>query len=281
MITSTIETITPAIAQNWLDASKTENRPFSQAVISSYADTMKKGNWLLNGEAITFDEKGNLLNGHHRLKAVIASASNIQSFVVRGVTSKAFSTFDCGRNRTFGQLITMQGCINGNNTAAILRLYLALKNGNEMNNYGSYDLIKNLHETNKSMMDFFLKNKTFFEDITSIASSVCGKARLLNASFVGGSIAYLIKDCGYKKENVVEFFTQLCSVDTAKNNTINILRRRLSEDRNNRKDRLLSKIHSALSIKCWNAVMTKKTVKIFNWNRETEGFPKYLKANEI
>ena len=279
-ITSKIETITPAIAQQWLDASKTENRPFSQAVINSYADTMKKGNWLVNGEAITFDEKGNLLNGHHRLKAVIASATPIESFVVRGVDKRVFTTFDCGRNRTFGQLITMQGDINGNNIAAIIRQYLVLKNEHSINEYSTIDS-KGMHETNKSMMDLFIRNKKFFSEITEKTLQICGKGRVLKSSFVGGSMAYLVKECGYENDTVYDFFGQLCNVDTAQNNTINLLRKRLFNERNDKKNKYLTQVHAALTIKCWNAVRINKPVKTFNWNKETEGFPKYIKADEI
>lgn len=277
--TSKIETITPAIAQEWLDKSSTDNRPLSWAVINSYADTMKNGNWLVNGEAITFDDKGNLLNGHHRLRAVIASATAIQSYVVRGVDHKAFSTYDCGRNRTFGQLITMQGESNGNNVAAIVRTYLVLNKGHEIHEASDYDK-KNLHETNKTMVDFYLKNKKFFNNITEKAVSIIGRARVLKSSFVGGSIAYLVRDLGYSEELAIDFFTQLCNSDTSKDPTINSLRKRLFEERNNRKDKLLAKLHSALTIKCWNAYVEGKTVKRIVWHSDSEAFPTYIKLNQ-
>lgn len=277
--TSRIETITPAIAQEWLDKSNTDNRPLSWAVINSYADTMKNGNWLVNGEAITFDEKGNLLNGHHRLRAVIASATTIQSYVVRGVDPKAFSTYDCGRNRTFGQLISMQGESNGNNVASIVRTYLVLNKGHEIHEVSDYDK-KCLHETNKTMVDFYLKNKKFFNNITEKAVSIIGRARVLKASFVGGSIAYLVRDLGYSEQLAIDFFTQLCNSDTSKDPTINSLRKRLFEERNDRKGKLLAKLHSALTIKCWNAYVTGKTVKRIVWHSDSEAFPTYIKFSK-
>lgn len=278
-ITSEIVSITPAMAQMWLDSSKTKNRPLSQAVVNSYAETMKKGNWLVNGEAITFDANGNLLNGQHRLSAICNSGVTIESFVVRGVDKKVFTTFDCGRNRSFGQLITMQGDIHGNNVAAIVREYLVFKNGLSVMEDCNTSL-RTLHETNKSMMDFFIRNKKFFSEITKKTISICGKARLLRSSFVGGSIAFLVRDCGYSEELAFDFFSQLCSIDTAENATINILRKSLAASRDSRKSRALVRIHSALAIKCWNAFVTRKDVKKFNW-REEEGFPKYLHAEEI
>lgn len=277
---SQIEKITPAIAADWLEKSQTHNRNYSQAVINSYAATMKKGDWWLNGEPIAFDKAGNLLNGHHRLEAVKLSGCTIESFVVRGVEPRAISTFDCGRNRTFGQLITMQGETNGNNIAAAIRVYLVLKNEHTINNNGAYDM-KNLHETNKTMVDFFLMNRQFFIEIAGKASSIVGKARVLNASFVGGSMAYLVRDCGYSMEKVSSFFEQLCSADTSENETINILRKRFLGERESKKEFWKNKIRCALAIKCWNVVAKNKKNTKLAWDFEKDPFPKYLKANEI
>ena len=279
-ITSKIEDITPDKAQRWLDNSETINRSYSKAVIASYAETMKNGNWLLNGEAITFDRNENLLNGHHRLMAVIESGCTIKSFVVRGIDKKAFSTFDCGRCRTFGQLISMQGFENGNHVAASIRIYLTLVNGNPINESGAYNL-QQLHETNKTLVDFFKKNNRFFADTTKNAIVICGKARVLPISFVSGSIAYLIRDCGYNFDYVVNFFKQLCCTDTAPNNTINILRKRLFEDSINRKSLAQKTLHQALTIKCWNAFVSNIPIKQFKWIDGTEKFPQYLKVSEI
>ena len=49
------ENITPAKALEYINTNKDNNRPISKSVVHSYADTMKKGKWLLNGECIIFE----------------------------------------------------------------------------------------------------------------------------------------------------------------------------------------------------------------------------------
>ena len=43
------ENITPAKALEYINTNKDNNRPISKSVVHSYADTMKKGKWLLIG----------------------------------------------------------------------------------------------------------------------------------------------------------------------------------------------------------------------------------------
>ena len=46
---------------------------------------MRNGLWELNGAAIVIDEFGNLIDGQHRLSAVVESGTTQQFVVVRNV----------------------------------------------------------------------------------------------------------------------------------------------------------------------------------------------------
>ena len=61
-----IEEIDATVAEEWLSCN-TWNRKISDRLILTYAETMKEGAWVLNGEPIIFDEKGRLQSGQHRL----------------------------------------------------------------------------------------------------------------------------------------------------------------------------------------------------------------------
>jgi len=49
-------TITPEHALEILEKYKAANRPLSQVHVNRLAETMKKSEWLLNGEPIIFDK---------------------------------------------------------------------------------------------------------------------------------------------------------------------------------------------------------------------------------
>jgi len=82
---------------------------------------MIAGDWWMNGETIIFDAHGNLLNGQHRLSAVISSGVHIEVMVVRGVDKDSFRTLDGGRIRSSGEVLSMDGEKNGNAVAAAVQ----------------------------------------------------------------------------------------------------------------------------------------------------------------
>jgi hypothetical protein len=125
--TATVETITPAKAEAYL-AMSDGNRPIRPGRVRQYAADMKTGKWLLSGEPIIFNGTA-LINGHHRLRACVASSTPFESVVVRGVASQAYDVIDSGLARTMGDVLAQHDIGNANLTAAAARLYLSYQAG--------------------------------------------------------------------------------------------------------------------------------------------------------
>jgi hypothetical protein len=98
--TSHIEIITPTIARALL-ATNNGNRKLRPMLVSRYASMMRDDNWLLTPEPIVVAKTGRLLNGQHRLSAIIEADMWLNMFVVRGVSEEAFPAMDRGAGRTF------------------------------------------------------------------------------------------------------------------------------------------------------------------------------------
>ena len=90
-----VQTITPHIAAEWLKANHL-NRRVRKAHVTFLAGEMEKGHWLVNGQAIIVSENEDILDGQHRLLAVIQSGETIESLVIYGVKREAFKTIDTG-----------------------------------------------------------------------------------------------------------------------------------------------------------------------------------------
>ena len=75
--------VTPELAKSWLE-SNTFNRKVSQHTVQKYAADMRSGNWHLNHQGIAFDDKGTMVDGQHRLFAVIDSGVTIEMMVTWG-----------------------------------------------------------------------------------------------------------------------------------------------------------------------------------------------------
>lgn len=78
-------TVTPELAASWLE-SNTQNRSMSKVTVERYANDMKNGNWALNHQGIAFDSDGVLVDGQHRLQAVVKSSTQVKMAVTWGAS---------------------------------------------------------------------------------------------------------------------------------------------------------------------------------------------------
>lgn len=76
--------VTPAMAAEWLECNIKTNRRLKKSVVTKYVNDMKAGKFGLNPDAITFNENGELVNGQHRLTAVVKANVTVRMFVVFG-----------------------------------------------------------------------------------------------------------------------------------------------------------------------------------------------------
>jgi len=94
------ETVTPERAADILKFQNTKNRRLRPGVVTQYAQLMKDGDWKLSPEAIVISATGRLLNGQHRLHAVVASGLPQQFFMIYGPPDDVFSVLDRGAKRS-------------------------------------------------------------------------------------------------------------------------------------------------------------------------------------
>jgi hypothetical protein len=105
---SKFTTVTPKEAVIWLDTKNSHNRPISQSTVERYTQEILAGRWKSNGQAIVFSDTGQLLNGQHRLKAVVAANRSIETLIVWGVSDSAFDTIDDGNKRSLADILAIK-----------------------------------------------------------------------------------------------------------------------------------------------------------------------------
>jgi hypothetical protein len=123
MITSTIETITPAIAAEYLK-SNTGNRPVNSRMVQKYKQEMVQGKWMVSNQAIGFDRNGRLTDGQHRLHACVAAATPFTTIVIRGLEPEVFTVIDTHAARTGGQVAKIAGVTNAAGCVAVITSHL-------------------------------------------------------------------------------------------------------------------------------------------------------------
>lgn len=114
--------ITPKIASEYL-ATQEENRNLTGSHITKLRETMERGEWLSNGVPIILDTKGKLIDGQHRLNAIVQFKKAVKMAVVKGVDKQAYKTIDIGKKRYIADLLQRQGEVDCNVLGSVLRLY--------------------------------------------------------------------------------------------------------------------------------------------------------------
>ena len=114
--------VTPELADHWLKQCNVINfRAINKDRVKKYADEMLRNCWDENGVPIIFNDKQQLLDGQHRLSAVVKSGMTVKMLVVTGVQSGC-KTIDRGMGRTVGQWCKSEGIQHGKTVASIARL---------------------------------------------------------------------------------------------------------------------------------------------------------------
>lgn len=98
-ISSRVEKITPDIARKYLLKRSPSQRKISPATVQRYVNDLTSGTWEMNGEPIVFSKDGTLLNGNHRLTAIIKSGKPMTTLVVYGIDDNV-SIYDVQKKRT-------------------------------------------------------------------------------------------------------------------------------------------------------------------------------------
>ncbi len=116
-ITSEVVKVSPEMAEQWLEKNKM-NRPLRPRYIEQLASSMRRGLWKL-AQPIIFAPDGWLLDGQHRLSAIVVCGKTIETLVVRGVQKNNFGVIDQGRNRSASDLHQQLGGINSKFASAV------------------------------------------------------------------------------------------------------------------------------------------------------------------
>lgn len=125
--------ITPTMAKHWLE-NNFSNRPVKQDVIAAYARDMINGTWVATHQGVAFNDRDELIDGQHRLMAIVKSGCTIRMMVTFGLPSviagKEMTTMDCvdrGAPRSVAdQLAIQHGMKNASIIAQTARSIAAL-----------------------------------------------------------------------------------------------------------------------------------------------------------
>lgn len=266
-LTAVEETITPAKAKILLNNNK-RNRPINERNLQTLVNAIKQDNFHITGESIKVAKNGDLVDGQHRLMAVIKSGMPIKSFVVRGVDNDAFKYLDTGKKRNAADVLGIEGYKNPGRIAAVAMFVINFKRGSYLKaanrNKGQGRSII----SNADVSGFVFKNKDGLEE--SIPFGHNKENKLLTGNTLA-AFHFIFK--GINGGDADDFCWKVAIGDGAKDTPIFFLRQRLIGDL--RSTKKMSRIEKmALICKAWNLFRQNKKVSVLKWESLREAFPK-------
>lgn len=114
-------TVTPELAYQWLAERNLHNRPLREAAVRALAKQIERGEWQLSHQGIAFDEEETLLDGQHRLAAIIRAGRSVEIMVTFDAPRSSFSVVDTGQKRTGRDVLALANEDNPLYLASALR----------------------------------------------------------------------------------------------------------------------------------------------------------------
>lgn len=199
-VNAEIMEITPTIAKIWLEKNA-NNRPLRQGVVNAYAEDMLHNRWEVNAQPIVFGRAGELLDGQHRLNAIVKANVPVYMMVVNDAPSSKL--YDVGLRRSTPDILRFK---DNNNTGFMYSAYgiSVIRNiiGNFSGGNGRHGGI-----TTNQIEEYINENKEYLEDffnniIENTSSSI---QRGLRTSAVPAAL-YFAYRAGVDKDKIKRFY---------------------------------------------------------------------------
>lgn len=265
--TVSIEEITPEMAAQYL-AKNVINRKISQGHVDNIASRIAGGDWELNGDTIRFDENDNLIDGQHRLSAIIKAQRAVTTFVARGFGSDAFQTIDEGKPRGGADVLSIVHDKHPRELAAALRLVDSSGLRDDWNGWhkGHRNKI-----SNKQMLQLAKDHPGCVDAIMRVMQADRKNCRKLMTASTAAFVCYWL--VGIDPEDAEQFFDWLeYGENINRDHPVMQLRNRLIGMLGGARGNAQKREQIAIAFKAWNACRSGDQVKLLKYS-QTHKFP--------
>jgi hypothetical protein len=267
--------IGPAEAQALLDRN-THNRNLRFRVVNSYTADMIAGKWRAqNGESIKIATDGTIIDGQHRLHAIIKSGVTLRLLVVSDLSMDVQESVDTGVKRAFADSLKLRGETQWNTLSAITRRVEIWEQGGRQIKGGNI-------QPSISQLFARLEKNPELRDASALGQHV--KAHVRIPVTLIGFAHWLFnqietetpEERAQLEEDIKTFFERLRDgANLPADHPIAVLRR-TANDNNASRSRLREDIFTAIFIKAWNAYREGRAISMLRYRpggAHPEAFP--------
>lgn len=199
-----IELVTPSTAAAWLRSNE-NNRRRDDSRVALYLRSMQRGEWRAYlGDPIRFANHNGteiLIDGQHRLTAVVEYGHPIEFRVIRGLSVDDRRFIDQGKARTGSDIARWAGIPNATNAMSVARRVMAWDRGDHLL------ALKDLSRWTSNEVVVWIQNNPLLIDSVRIGRTVRAGCRPIRASTAGAAHFILARD--HDRERAGEFFARL------------------------------------------------------------------------
>tara|TARA_Y100001963_G_C6739756_1_gene428344 strand:- start:471 stop:1445 length:975 start_codon:yes stop_codon:yes gene_type:complete len=116
-----LEQIDKETAENYLRTNFDNNRKIRPSSVSKIVDDIRSGDFYLSWDCLAFNEMGQLVNGQHRLSAVVEADIPCRFYVLRNIDHATVKHFDSGNKRSQADRISVHGTPMHPKACAVLK----------------------------------------------------------------------------------------------------------------------------------------------------------------
>jgi hypothetical protein len=256
-----VESIGPDKARGLL-AANSHNRNLREPRVAQLAAVMARGEWEMNGETIKVADDGTLLDGQHRLQAIVESGVEIESLVIRDLPLAAQDTVDIGRRRRLADVLAIEGKRDAHALSAGLSMLHRYRTGKR------FDYAHNTAPSPKQALQLL-------EETPEMTESVRAARRVTKQ--IGGPIGVFAALHRIFSEvdpgTTEEFFRQLESgAELEEGDPVLQLRNQVVKPRQDRNYTQSPNHVAALTVKAYNLRRSGRKVDLLSY-RKREKFP--------
>lgn len=261
--------VTPSLAAQMLEAN-VKNRRIKMPVLLRYTQEMTAGRWKEDtGETIKISKTGLVLDGQHRLMAVVKANKPINFHIVYDLEDSVFDVLDTGSIRNASDVFLIEKIKNDNILPSIITTYEILKKS-VVKMINGQSVSKQYRPTNHELKQMYYLRESFWQTVANQSQIWYHSfAKILPPSTIGGFYAFFYD---INEKDAFDFMHQLCTGKDIKNNSIALLRTKLMQDKIDQK-KIPASIKQAYIIKTWNYYRQNQEFKILKFDTIKEEFP--------
>jgi hypothetical protein len=188
---SRVSTITPVKAAEML-AANTANRPLSRSTVRAFAEAMRRGDWLVTHQGIAFDTAGVLVDGQHRLAAIVEADLPVEVTVFTDVEPDTFDVLDTGKKRNAADVLAIEGEKSTTLLAAMVRTVWQFQNRPDASWSGGAAAVTN-HQIVQT-----LEANPKIRDFVPVADRIATETGMIKSA--AGAAAFLVEQANKGKK---------------------------------------------------------------------------------